>query len=220
MNTCSPDSLRAHSQNQQGLRFTKKALTRVPLLIDQTRIEMPGTNPIAAYIAGCLIEVERKPSEFRLPVYDQYLRPLTLVVAARETRDGLTGFWQSPFCNHDCAQRTFHHPCAEYTSDDCDLFCAGSSSFGDDAADDDEDADEYGSVPATRNLMRAFSCQEDAAGHLSSCSILAIMFHRSHRGTADPVLLSIVLTVGCDAKHQSILVIQSHLNRELTFSLR
>lgn len=188
--------------------FSSTSIQGTPLLVDLAELQRCGHDTLKAYIDYCF--TEESPRRFVLPVADTYLYPMQLIIKAAQ--EGLSSFWQSPFCRHTCQRSSLSHPCVSTREEvvDCDLFCFGSSDGEEDTFDGEE------GTSATLNLMPHFSCHTNSQGSLSSCGILAIKLFYQQRDK--PVLTSVELTIGCDPQHTGVLVIQGHSG--LVFSLK
>lgn len=178
-----------------------------PLLPHLATLQNNGHKTLADYLDYCFTQDNPLPVPFILPVIDTYLYSMQMTVTSIGG-EGLTGFWQTPFCNQHCEKEEQVHACttSDGSSVDCDMFCAGDS---EDNSDDDT---------GSRNLNRySLSCTKNRRGELTSCGIQDIVLHYQKKPTGNTIV-SIELAVGCSSESRSTFVIQSHFG--LIFSLK
>jgi len=187
--------------------FSQETVSGTPLLINLAEIQSKGHQTLEEYIEYILLCLER-PISVVIPVADTCLFSQILTVTSTDGR-ALTGFWSSPFCGKHCTKEMKPHPCIDKADSvtDCDLFCLG---FSPEEPGEENDL--------TRNLTKLSPCQTDHRGELVSCGILAIVLHYQHLQDGRRVLVSVELSIGCNKRQQSVLVIQHQPG--LVFSLK
>lgn len=183
--------------------FSQTSFTREPLPIDLAELQRRGHRTLEEYLEYVFAETK---SKLVLPVLDEYLFPLVLVI---ESVDGkaIIGFWQSPSCGQHCDKKERPHPCADNDDTiDCDLFCLGSLSTeqGDNKAD------------RTRDLTRHSLCHTDHQGELTTCGILSIILHHHYHQPDRARLVGIELFIGCSDTQQSVFVVQCHTGLKIS----
>ena len=185
--------------------FSQKTVSGTPLLINLAELQGYGHRTLEEYLE-CVFA--RTPSRFFLPVLDEYLFPLTLVVKSIDDQRAIFGFWKSPSCSQYCDKKQTPHPCADNDDDiiECDLFCLGSLST---EQDDDK-------VNRTRDLTRHSLCHTDHRGELTTCGILRITSHYCHQPGHAGRLVSVELLVGCSDTQKSVFVVQCHTGLKIS----
>ena len=184
--------------------FSQKTVSGTPLLINLAGLQGYGHRTLEEYLE-CVFA--RTPSRFFLPVLDEYLFPLTLVVKSIDDQKAILGFWKSPSCGQHCDKKQTPHPCADNDDDtvDCELFCSGISI----KTDGDE-------TDWARDLTRHSLCHTDHRGELTTCGILRITSHYCHQPGHAGRLVSVELLVGCSDTRQSVFVVQCHTGLEIS----
>ena len=191
-----------HSGNEKP--FSRTSFGKKPLSTNLAELQRHGHQTLEEYIDYILTHPDPLAS-FTIPVVDEYLYPLTLAIKSVDG-EGLSGFWQSPFCNERCTRKTTSHPCIDGTDSiiDCDMFCAGFSPENSDYGND-----------RMLDLTQQSLCQTNHRGELTSCGIRTITLHHQHRSDRY-ILVSIELSIGCSDEQQSVLVMQHHAGLTIT----
>lgn len=206
--TCSNKKGRVMNSNAPSGKeiFSRTEIGGPPLLPGLAGLQANQQETLGTYLDG-LFRGQRPPISCTIPVVDQYLYPLQLKIRSVDG-EGMRGFWRTTFCNQ-CAGGITTHPCLNTnTQIDCEMFCAGSSLY--DGSPDDEPDD-------TLDLTRQSLCYTNSRSQLITCGILSITLY--HQQLSDRnVLVSVVLSIGCDQASKHDFVIQRH--EGLDFSLR
>lgn len=185
--------------------FSQTEIQGTPLLLNLTILQQANRHRTLGTYIDDLFQGQELPISCSIPVLDPYLYPLTLNIRSVD-RNGMRGFWCTPFCNK-CAGEVAMHPCFDTnTHMDCDMFCAGSL-YGD--PDDEPDN--------TRDLTRRSLCHTNSRNQLTTCGILVIVLNHQ-RQSGRNVLVSVELSIGCDDTSTHVFVVQRH--EGLIFSLK